>query len=696
MAMSRSLVRKGHRPFSWPSPLVAIFILKLLASLVLKQTPILASYSSVVYALLLLLAAGLAVENAVQRALRNRAFWLFLAIGFALWSLDQWVFVYYELGLHTDVPDRSMADPTLFLHTIMLMAAVAVRPHLDRPAPNVYRSTLNFLLLLFFSVFLYAFSLLPYQYIHWDSTIYNQRFELLYGGANLALVLVLGVLAVRAKAPWKSIYAHLCGAAALFTLASTIANVSLDLGKQYNVRIYAICKMASVCWFVWVPAQARRLPSPQPDTLYPKFSHRYTGFLAMVTVVAVPLIGAWEISRPYEDPHIRTFRLEVVLAFVIFLAVFALVREFLENRTLAADGAQAREAAHESEGRFRIMADKAPVMIWMSGTDRLCTFFNQGWLEYTGRSMAEEMGNGWASGVHPDDLARCLQAYTSAFDARIPFEMEYRLRRFDGKYRWIVDYGVPRFESNGLFCGYIGSCIDINDRKSAEESLRELGGRLIAAQEEERTRIARELNDDLGQRTALAIIDLDLLKQDLPKLPEQAKQHLSTATKVIMDLSSDIRRISHRLRPSRLDILGVAAALRDLCNELSKQHAMQIHFAERGLPRDLSKNVTLCIFRVVQEALRNVIEHSGVSEAKVELSGDPNGVDLCVSDSGVGFHLESTKVQGRLGLVSIRERVRLVRGQLSIDSQPSRGTTIRVHIPLFAANAAVANADLLR
>jgi PAS domain S-box-containing protein len=491
-------------------------------------------------------------------------------------------------------------------------------------------------------------------------------------------------------------YAHLCGASALLTLVSTIANVSRDLGKHYNIRLYAIGMMASVCWFVWVPAQARLLQPPQRDMLYSNFKRRYAGLLAMLTVVAVPLIGAWELSRPNENPDIRAFRLVVVLVFVTLLAVLAFAREFLDNRELTADGAQALEAANESEDRFRIMADKAPVMIWMSGTDKLCTFFNQGWLDYTGRSMDEEMGNGWVSGVHPDDLARCLETYTSAFDARIPFEIEYRLRRFDGNFRWILDYGVPRFEPSGVFCGYIGSCIDINDRKSAEGSLRELGGRLIAAQEEERTRIARELHDDLGQRTALALVDLDLLNEDHPRLSGQVKKHLSTLTKVVRDLSSDISRISHRLHPSRLDILGAAAAVRGLCAELSEQHALQIHFVGRNVPRNLPQDVNLCLFRVAQEALRNIIDHSGVSEARVELSGDPNGVDLCISDSGVGFDLESSKAHGRLGLVSIRERVRLVRGHLSIESQPSRGTTIRVRIPLSVSDATLANADRVR
>ena len=130
------------------------------------------------------------------------------------------------------------------------------------------------------------------------------------------------------------------------------------------------------------------------------------------------------------------------------------------------------DALRESEARFRTVANTAPVLIWMSGTDKLCNFFNKGWLDFTGRTLEQELGNGWAEGVHPDDLAGCMKTYVESFDARQPFTMEYRLRRHDGKYRWLSDYGVPRYDSAQKFSGYIGSCVDLTERRSADEKFR--------------------------------------------------------------------------------------------------------------------------------------------------------------------------------------------------------------------------------
>ncbi|MGV0027401.1 GAF domain-containing protein [Phormidesmis priestleyi] len=139
---------------------------------------------------------------------------------------------------------------------------------------------------------------------------------------------------------------------------------------------------------------------------------------------------------------------------------------------LSVEQKRVEAALRESEARFQAMADSAPVLLWIAGVDALYTFFNQSWLEFTGRSLAQECGNGWAEGVHPDDLQQCLETFLSAFDDRRSFKMEYRLRRADGEYRWLLDTGTPRYAPGGDFFGYVGSCIDITERRQAEEELR--------------------------------------------------------------------------------------------------------------------------------------------------------------------------------------------------------------------------------
>ena len=155
---------------------------------------------------------------------------------------------------------------------------------------------------------------------------------------------------------------------------------------------------------------------------------------------------------------------------LFFMGIVAAMGYELSRDLLRAT--QLSDDLRESEARFRTMANTAPVMIWMSGTDKLCTFFNKGWLDFTGRSLEQELGNGWAEGVHREDLDRCFEVYVNSFEARKPFTMEYRLRRIDGEYRWVLDNGAPRFATDGTFLGYIGSGIDITERKQAQDRFR--------------------------------------------------------------------------------------------------------------------------------------------------------------------------------------------------------------------------------
>jgi PAS domain S-box-containing protein len=347
------------------------------------------------------------------------------------------------------------------------------------------------------------------------------------------------------------------------------------------------------------------------------------------------------------------------------------------------DRRRAEVQLRESEERFRLLTNTAPVMIWTSETDRKCSYVNKTWRDFTGRALQAELGDGWAEGIHPDDSGRCLQIYIEAFDRREPFEMQYRLRRHDGEYRWILDKGIPRFNPDGTFAGYIGSCIDITDRKLAEEAMSTMGRRLIEAQEEERTWIGRELHDDINQRLALLAVELDRWSQHIPSTPELSGQIRHTQQR-IMQISKDVQGLSHRLHSSKLEYLGLATAANSFCKELAGQSNVEVQFSHAGIPRSVPKEVSLCLFRVLQEALQNAVKHSGVRSFTVDLHGTEEAIELTVSDIGRGFEEQDAFTRDGLGLISMRERLQLVHGELSVKSKTGAGTTIHARVPLRA------------
>jgi PAS domain S-box-containing protein len=355
---------------------------------------------------------------------------------------------------------------------------------------------------------------------------------------------------------------------------------------------------------------------------------------------------------------------------------------------------QTEQALAESERRFRLMADSAPVLMWMAGNDKLCTDFNKEWLRFTGRTMEQELGEGWTENVHPDDRQRCLRAYELAFDTRRQFTIEYRLRRHDGHYRSILDRGVPRFLEDGSFAGYVGCCIDVTEEKEAKAIQRELSGRLIHAQEEERARIARELHDDVNQRLALLANGLQGLQQMFSDSDEAAQGQVRELWQLTSEVANDLQHLSHQLHPSKLHYLGLSAAVRDLCHEFSKAHKIEVECSVQDPPSSLDQDVSLTLYRIVQESLRNVAKHSRARHVKVELTPRSKSIQLRVSDDGVGFSGDHIGSSHGLGLVSMRERLRLAGGELSIWSRPSLGTQVEAAIPLAAERARSAKADL--
>jgi len=239
---------------------------------------------------------------------------------------------------------------------------------------------------------------------------------------------------------------------------------------------------------------------------------------------------------------------------------------------------------------------------------------------------------------------------------------------------------------DGSFAGFIGAAIDTTDQKLAQQALGKISGQLIEAQEQERSRIARELHDDICQRLAVLSMEIDQANLVVDESAAGTKKKLGEIGKLCAEIGSDIQSLSHQLHSSILDCLGIATAIRGFCDELSKQYEISIEFTERNVRKHLPKDVSLCLFRIAQEALHNAVKYSEVSEFAVVLSETADTIQLLVVDRGAGFDVEEVKKEGGLGLVSMQERAHLVHGTVVVESKPGEGTKITAVVPLAGVN----------
>jgi PAS domain S-box-containing protein len=278
---------------------------------------------------------------------------------------------------------------------------------------------------------------------------------------------------------------------------------------------------------------------------------------------------------------------------------------------------------------------------------------------------------------------RLQGAVETAFRIGAPYELVLEMVRADGTHRWVSARGEAQRDSTGHIARLRGTVQDITERKRAEEALSSVNGRLIEAQESERARIARDLHDDIGQRLALLGVVLADLKGLLPDSSDgEVARSLDALQKQTAEISTDVQALSHELHPPRLLYLGVVAAMRGFCGELSGQKGFEIDFRSENVPNGVPPDVSLCLFRVLQEALQNAVRHSEVRHFDVHLRGTGNTVDLTIRDEGVGFDVDTANRGRGLGLTSMRERLKLVGGELFIESHLTRGTTVIARTPV--------------
>lgn len=335
------------------------------------------------------------------------------------------------------------------------------------------------------------------------------------------------------------------------------------------------------------------------------------------------------------------------------------------------------EALKESESRFRAMADSSPAYLWMTDAQGVTNFRNKAAIDFLGPQQATTTGI--LAVVHPEDRDPAIAVFMKALAEQSSCRSEYRVRRADGVYRWMIGHWTPRLSADGVFLGLSGSAVDITDRLEAERELQKLSESLIQSQERIRQGIASELHDDLGQRVAAQGYALFNLKQKLPALSVESQEAIQRLEESIAKLGADIRDLSHRLHPASLDHIGLVTALKSLAEEFrggGLRVAALLEEPDEPLPHDIEVN----LFRFAQEALSNVMKHSGAREAEMRLTLSNGRTQLRISDHGRGFDPEAHGQRG-LGMISMRERARLMGATLTVQSAPGEGTTVVLDLP---------------
>jgi PAS domain S-box-containing protein len=305
-------------------------------------------------------------------------------------------------------------------------------------------------------------------------------------------------------------------------------------------------------------------------------------------------------------------------------------------------------------------------------------------------SQVDDSFSGWAANVHPDDLEESNALARAHIEGTTPvFESEQRMFHKDGTIRWFLARGVVVERVGGVPTRMMGTTTDITQRRLSEEvvristeRIRELAGRLITGQEEERRRIARDLHDDLNQKVAALSIAISNVRDQLPASAEPFDRNLLQLRAMTNELADDIRELSHEIHPATLENAGLVTALTSYASEIRRLEGVTVELTLPASQVLVPREVAICVYRVAQESIRNVVRHSGTKGAQLTLTVSKDGVTLLVKDQGRGFDGRIIDKNGGLGLISIQERVRLLNGHVEITSQPGRGTTIKARVPV--------------
>ena len=376
--------------------------------------------------------------------------------------------------------------------------------------------------------------------------------------------------------------------------------------------------------------------------------------------------GFWELYEQYVLVGILTLLAQA-------MAILGLLWQRVRRRKTEVE-------LRRSEERFSKSFRQSPLAISIASMngDRYLEV-NETFEELTGWRRDEVAGRSQSEielWVDPERRSAFLKQLLAQGNIR---DLEIRIRRKDGQVRTTLG-SSELIEVDGENC-CLSVWADITERKQAEEAIASVSHKLIEAQEKERTRIARELHDDISQRIALANIEFEGLKQK-SGLDDEVRSCMSALCLRLSEIGNEVQSISHRLHSSKLELLGVVAACRSFCREVAERNKVTVDFAEEGNLRGMPPDVSLCLFRILQESLNNAIKHSGAQHFEVRLRAVSDEIQLAVRDCGVGFDAQAALSGHGLGLISMRERASLVKGTISITSKNMAGTEITLRVPI--------------
>jgi PAS domain S-box-containing protein len=358
----------------------------------------------------------------------------------------------------------------------------------------------------------------------------------------------------------------------------------------------------------------------------------------------------------------------------------AIVEEITERK-------RAEEELRRSEDRLRLSIDTIPAMVWTIRPDGVVDFVNKRVLDYSGLSLEEQLEEPTRA-MHPEELPEVMERWRADLVAGEPFEHEMRLRRADGEYRLFLVRTVPLRDESGNIVKWFGANTEIEDRKQAEDALRRsfdelraLTARLQSAREEERTRVAREIHDELGQALTAIKIDLAALIRELPGGTGPQIQRSRSILKLLDEAIQSVRRIATELRPGILDDMGLVAAVEWAAEDFQARTGTKCDVSLPGVDMTLNRERATALFRILQETLTNVARHANATRVDVRLSQANGDLILQVHDNGQGIGIEQLSTGRSLGILGMRERALLLGGELTVSGQPGKGTTVRVRIP---------------